>query len=43
MPPKFLRDIQPTVLKSESQPSSLHLRGYHTLWRLFPEDFDFIG
>lgn len=42
MSPSFPREFQPTVLKNISHSTDLHLRGYHTLWRPFPGDFNFI-
>lgn len=43
MPPKFMRDIQRTLLKNiENHHIHLPLRGYHPLWSGFPAKFEYL-
>ena len=43
MPPKFMRDIQRTLLENiKNHHIHLPLRGYHPLWPGFPAKFEYL-
>lgn len=43
MPPEFMRDIRHTLLRIlENLHTDILLRGYHPLWRVFPDHFEYL-